>query len=419
MRALLSPVSQLVPRSFACLLVALLFLMMAPRTVSGAEGPGGLDWPQYGGLQRNFISEETGWNTDWATKEPVVAWSHEIGIGFSSMAVADGRVYSMGHDSEKDTVFCFDAATGAEVWKHSYPAPLIDKYYEGGPGGTPTVDGDRVYTLGKAGDFICFDAATGKIHWQKNIKDEHGAKQPEWAFACSPLIEGDWILLEVGKTLAFEKKTGKLVWESSDYGTAYSTPVAFDLNGKRYLAVFPEHGLVILDANNGAEISKQRWETNYGVNAASPVVQGNKVFVSSGYNRGCGLYELTPSGETKPVWENKNMRNHFTTSILWKGHLYGFDESDLKCLNLETGEETWLQEDLGKGTLMIADGKLLILSEKGELVLAEPSPESFKELGRVQVLSGKCWTVPVLSHGRLYARNAKGDLVCVDLSGAS
>ncbi|MCG3197926.1 MAG: Outer membrane protein assembly factor BamB [bacterium] len=417
MRPLHLRVAQLSVPTAACLLLTLLAVF--PPVARGADPSAGLDWPQYGGVMRNFTSEETGWNRDWAAREPAVVWSHEIGIGFSSMAVAGGRVYAMGYADDKDTVFCFDATTGDEIWKHSYPAPLLDKYYEGGPGGSPTVDGDRVYTLSKTGDFFCFDAATGKIHWQKNIKTEHGAKQPEWAFACSPLIEGDWVILEVGKTLAFDRKSGKLIWESSDYGAAYSTPVAFDLNGRRCLAVFPEHGLVILDAKNGKEISKQRWETNYGVNAASPVVQGNKVFVSSGYNRGCGLFELTPTGEAKPVWENKNMRNHFSTTLLWKGHLYGFDESDLKCLDLATGEEKWFQDGLGKGSLMIADGNLVILSEKGELVLAEPSPEGYKELGRTQILSGKCWTVPVLSHGRLFARNAKGDLVCVDLSGAS
>jgi len=140
------------------------------------------------------------------------------------------------------------------------------------------------------------------------------------------------------------------------------------------------------------------------------------VFVSSGYNRGATLVKVE-GNKTSTVWEDKNMRNHFNSCLLWKGHLYGIDEDQLRCLVFDTGEVKWTEKSVGKGSLLIADGKLIVLSDKGELMVADPSPEGFKPISRAQVLSGKCWTTPVLSNGRIYCRNAAGDVVCLDVSG--
>lgn len=375
------------------------------------------DWPTYGGPTRNWTSTETGWLSQWSAEGPKKLWEAEVGIGFSSFTVADGKVYTMGWADEKDTVFCFDAETGQKIWTHSYPAALLDKMHEGGPCGTPTVDGDKVYTLSKVGDFFCLDAATGKVIWSKDVKAVLGAVVPEWAFAGSALIEGQMVILDVGIIAAFDKASGEVLWKTEDYKAAYSTPSAVDLEGTRCLLCFPEYGLVILDMKTGKELSKFRWETKYGVNAASPIVLGNKVFLSSGYNKGCVLLEMSLGKEPVVIWQNKKLRTQMNTAVLYNGFFYGFDEDVLTCLDMKTGKPTWEQEDLGKGSLMLADGKFIILSDKGELVIAEANSEAFKEISRSQVLGTKCWTVPVLANGRIYCRNASGNVVCVDVKG--
>ncbi len=376
------------------------------------------DWPTFGGPNRNWTSQETGWLAQWPAEGPKKLWEAEVGTGFSSFTVANGKVYTMGWANEQDTVYCFDAETGAKVWTHSYKAPLLDKYYEGGPGGTPTVDGDKVYTLSKVGDFFCLDAATGKVVWSKDVKTELGAIVPEWAYACSPLIEGQMVILDVGILAAFDKTSGNVIWKSEDYKAAYSSPMAVDIEGTRCVASMPEFGLVILDMKTGKEYCKLRWETKYGVNAANPVVVGgNKLFISSGYKKGCALLEISLGKEPAIVWQNKKLCNFFNTSVLSSGFVYGFDDDILVCLDANTGKVAWDQEDLGKGSLLLSDGKLIILSEQGELVIAEASSEGFKEISRAQVVGTKCWTVPVLANGRIYCRNEKGTVVCVDVKG--
>lgn len=191
-----------------------------------------------------------------------------------------------------------------------------------------------------------------------------------------------------------------------------------NLDGRAAFAAFPEFGLVVIDAKDGSEICRHEWETNYGVNAAMPIVTGNKVFISSGYNRGCALLEIT-EGAAKVLWENTNMRNQMNPCILWEGHLYGFDDKSLACIDYETGETKWSEGGLGKGSLTFADGKLICLSDRGELVLVKAIPTGYEELSRLQVLGGRdLWTQPVIAEGKIFARNnAQGDLVAVDVSG--
>jgi outer membrane protein assembly factor BamB len=174
-----------------------------------------------------------------------------------------------------------------------------------------------------------------------------------------------------------------------------------------------------VDPKNGNELWSYPWKTSHDVNAADPIVQDDFVFISSGYNHGAALLRIA-NGKPERIWENKQMRNQHNNSVLLDGALYGIDgdnNSDLKCLEFKTGDVKWAQKGLGKGALMAADGKLIVLSEKGELVIAAADPSAFKPLARWQVLGGRCWTAPVLSHGRIYCRNAAGDLVCVDVSG--
>ena len=318
------------------------------------------DWPQWRGPARTGISEEKGWLQAWPAEGPKILWQAALGTGFSSFATQGDRVYTLGHKDGKDVVWCLNANTGEEVWKFEYPAALYDIQHEGGPSSTPTIDGDRVYTLSKQGDVFCLNAATGAKIWHDVLPEDLGAEIPRWGFSGSPVVSGELLILDAG-------------------------PVA-DL--------YP-------------------WGRE--VNAAAPIVSGNKILVSSSYNQGAALVEVA-NGKQTQLWKNANMRNHINSSVKWNDHVYGFDDKDLRCIDFNTGEPTWTQDGLGKGSLMLADGKLIILSESGELVLAEAAPDAFKELARAQVLGGKCWTVPVLSNGKVFCRNAAGDMVCVSLA---
>jgi len=382
------------------------------------------DWPQWRGPNRDGISTEKGWLSSWPEEGPKELWRISVGKGYSSVTVSNGRVYTMGNTEGTDTVYCLDANTGDVIWQHPYSCTTNSGGHPG-PASTPTVDGKYVYTLSREGHFFCLNADSGEVVWSKHVNTDFGAKSPEWDFASSPLILNDMIIADVGITLALDKATGDLIWKTKDYGEAwniknhgggYSSPFAFHLNGAQRLAVFNSSGLVILNPKDGQELLLHPWKTSYNVNAVTPIVSGDKVFISSGYNVGCALVKVSGDKPTA-IWQHKQMKNQFNSCVLWEEHLYGFDESTLKCLDFQTGDVKWKQRGLGKGSLMLADGKLIIMGDKGALVIAEASPEGFKEISRAKVLSGLCWTVPVLSGGKLYCRSHPGDLVCLDVSG--
>ena len=375
------------------------------------------DWPCFRGPDHDGISKETGWSVTWPAEGPKKLWKAKVGIGFASFAVRAERVYTTGNLKENDVVFCFDANTGAEVWKYSYPAKLDPKYYEGGPSATPTVDGDRVFTFSKRGVIHCLDAAKGTVIWSKNLMEELKAKMPTWGFAGSVLIEGDLAIVNIGTAgAALNKNTGKVVWSSGDEEAGYATAVPCAVGGQRAVALVIRQDVVALGVKDGKELWRFPWKTEYDVNAADPILAGSKVFISSGYNHGGGVFDVSTQPANK-LWENKNMRNHFNSCVLWQGHLYGVDDNQLRCLDFNAGDVKWTEKSVGKGSLILADGKLIVLSEKGELMVADASPTAFKPLARAQVLGGKCWSTPVLANGKIYCRNAAGDVVGVDVSG--
>lgn len=375
------------------------------------------DWPHWRGPDYNGISKETGWSATWTGESPKQLWKAKVGTGFASFAVSNGRAYTTGNAKDQDTVFCFDASTGEEIWKHSYPAKLDPKYYEGGTSATPTVDDDRVFTFSKRGMVHCLDAARGTVIWSKNLAEEVKAEMPTWGFAGSVLIEGDLAILNIGSAGAgLDKKTGKVVWSSGTAASGYSSGVPFGSGNERAVMMAIERDVVAIKARDGKEVWRFPWKTQYDVNAADPILFDGKVFISSGYNHGGGVFDVG-SNPPREIWNNKNMRNHMNSSVLWQGHIYGVDENQLRCLDFNTGQVKWTDKASGKGSLMLADGKLIVLSDKGELIVADAAPSGFKPLSRRQVLGGKCWTVPVLANGKIYCRNAAGDVVCLDVSG--
>ncbi len=378
------------------------------------------DWPNWRGPNHNGISNETGWFTTWPEAGPKVLWEKTLGPGFASMAVSKGRVYAMGNIKDNDILYCLDADTGKEIWKKSYPCPIFKKQHEGGPSATPTVNGDSVYTFSKNGDAIRFKTATGEVVWHKKLNKDLGFKHPRWYFASSALIIDKMVILNVGSYgIALNKADGSVIWDNGKSAAGYSTAVPFTMDGKKCIALFTAKEMVALVPKTGKILWKIPWKTSYDVNAADAIIEGNKIFLSSGYNTGCAVYTFGSSDFTED-WKNKNIRNHFNSCVLWKGYIYGVDDGkSVSCLDFKTGEVKWAQKGFGKGSLMLADGKLIILSDKGKLAIAEASPTEYKELASAQILpKKKCWTVPVLANGRIYARNnPDGQLVCLDVSG--
>ncbi len=387
-------------------LLAGLFLLAA------ASGAGADDWPVFRGPSRNGISAEKA--QPWSS----IAWTGEVGTGFSSMVVAKGRVVTLGNANDTDTIYCFDAEKGSVLWTHAYPSLLGDHYFEGGTTHTPTIDGDRVYTLGRWGDAFCFDLATGKILWSAKLQKDAGFPTPAWGFGGSPVVHGELLLLNVGDAgLALDKNSGKPVWKSEAKECAYSTPYLVGRGDETLMILGSSKSYVAVNAKTGAEAWRVKWITQYGVNAADPIVSGDKMFLSTGYSKGGALFKIG-KGDPEVIWQSRVLRSQMNPAVLIGGHLYGVDgdtteKTFLKCVEFETGNEKWSQPIAGSGSVTAAGGDLVVLSGAGELMIAPASPEGFKPSHRAKVADGKWWTVPVIANGRLYCRNSEGQVVCL------
>jgi outer membrane protein assembly factor BamB len=376
------------------------------------------DWPQWRGPDRNGISSEKV-SAVWPSEGPKVLWQASVGTGFSSLSVSQGRVYTMGNTNNQDTIWCFDANTGKPLWHHSYAAQLSPQWYEGGPGSTPTVDSGRVFTISKWGDVFCLDAATGAALWQRDLRQD-GVKPNRWGFAGSPLIRGNAVILNAGSAgIALDRASGRVVWSTGTNAAGYASPTSFDTGGATSVLIFAAKHLVALDPQSGRELWRQLWETGWDTNNTDPLTYGEHVFISS-FTRGCGLLSVK-NGKPSLIYTNGLMYSHLSPGVRLGEYLYAFNgeakkDTDLRCLHLPTGELKWTRKAPAFGSLIMADGKLIVLSDKGELLLAEASPSAFTPLARAKVLSGVCWTPPALANGQLYVRNAKGELRCLELA---
>jgi outer membrane protein assembly factor BamB len=373
------------------------------------------DWPQWRGKNRDGISPEK-LSASWPDAGPKTLWRANVGTGFSSVSISRGRAYTMGNKEDKDTIWCLDAATGKELWKHAYGSQLGPQYYEGGPGATPTVTPDRVFTISKWGQVFCLEAASGKIVWQQDLRTQN-IQPNRWGFAGSPLLWQDLVILNAGAAgTALEAATGKIAWSTGTNATGYASPVLFKTNGREIVLIFAAKHLVAVDPRTGKEIWRHPWETGWDTNNPDPIPYKDSIFISS-YSRGCAL--LRPKGnKLEVVYESKALHNHLSPGIVLGDYLYAFNgearrETDFRCLHLPTGELKWQQKSPAFGSLITANGSLIILSEKGELQMGAASPAAFKTVSRAQVLGGLCWTPPSLANGRIYVRNAAGDLLCL------
>ena len=387
--------------------------------IRSVNGP----WPQWRGPRQDGISIETGLLNAWPRGGPAEVWSTQIGLGYSSVAVVGKRLYTMDMRKTYEYVRCLDVDTGREVWNHEYQGAYKNQFGSG-PRGTPTVCQGRVYSIGATGILHCLSAEDGRVLFQVDLLDKFHAKNLTWGISGSPLVHAGMVFANPGgkggnSVVAIDAGTGETIWRGLDDKAGYATPLLVDLDGLQAVVFFTGDALVGVSASRGEELFRQPWKTRYDCNIATPIFSKGLLFTSSGYGTGCALFQLTRRGEgisARQIYQNRNMRNHFSTCVLHDGHLYGFDEAFLSCLELRTGERKWTKRGFGKGSITMADGHLFILSDKGKLCLARPSPQDYQEINSFQALAGKCWTVPVIANGRLYVRNEE-ILRCFDLRG--
>jgi outer membrane protein assembly factor BamB len=390
----------------------------------------GEDWPQWQGPTLNNFAHEQ----EWSLEDAKIRWKANVGIGYSSVVVSNGKAYTMGHNGKREggfeTVYCLDAMSGDQIWADSYEADPVDYLHKGGPCATPCVKGDNLFTLSKDGRLKCFEAANGKVIWERDMLVASGMNQPpEYGFVASPRVINDRLIVEAGKTYALRPESGITDWVSKDYKPAYGTPAPFKHKTRKFLATLKMDGIVILDSMNGQTQATYEWLTSYRTNATTLVPLSNsRLFLSTGYKRGCAVFELregalaTEDKSLRTVWENTKLCNHMNQSIVFEGYVYGFDGNahmpqpkSLVCLDLDTGEEMWRAgQELVCGSLIASGRRFILLGERGQLLEAPISPKEFKPTHEIHALGQRCWTPPSLANGMIYARNDKGDVVCVD-----
>ena len=369
------------------------------------------NWPQWRGPNRDGISKETGLLKEWPAEGPPLLWKATgAGRGFSSFSIANGRLFTMGLRGDREFVIAFDVATGKEAWATPHGGAFRNDRGDG-PRGTPTVDGDRVYALGGNGDLSAIEARTGKIAWTKNILREFGGRNITWGISESPLIVGNKVLVNPGGTdasiVALNKSDGSVIWKSQSDKAGYSSAIPLQVNGGTQVIFFTSQRAVGLNLNDGKLLWEYARPSNNVANAATPIARGNRVFISSDYGTGGGVVEIKPDGTAQELWFTKDMRNHHSSSVLVGDHLYGFSSSILTAMKFDTGEVSWRDRSVGKGSLVFADGRLYLFSEKGVVGLAEAAPTGYVERGRFSIQAGnlETWTHPVVAGGRLYLRD--------------
>jgi outer membrane protein assembly factor BamB len=371
------------------------------------------DWPQLRGPARDGISTETGLLRAWPEGGPRVVWRKPLGEGYSGLSVVGGRIYTMYGRGADEFVACLDAANGTEIWRFRIDTNWKDSMGNG-PRSTPTVDGGTVYALSSGAKLVAIDAREGTRRWGRDLKAEYGAQVPRWGVSGSVHVEGDRVIVEVGgkagaALVAFQREDGAEAWRSLSGEPGYSTPLAITVSGLRQIVVFSAKGLRAVAPKDGKLLWELPWETSYDVNAAMPIfVPPDRLFISSGYDVGGALLRIRVTegkASVQSVWQNREMKNQFSTSVIQGGVIYGFDDKTLKAVNLETGETRWRTRGLGHGSLTVADGMLIVLGDSGVLLIADATGEAYKERARLQLFNGKTWTVPTLADGRLYVRD--------------
>ncbi len=414
---------------------------LAAVAPSATCADGAPDWPQFHGPNRDAICTETGLLQEWPDGGPELLWKLQgLGRGYSTIAIADGRFYTMGDrkgddGEESQYVIAYDLASREELWATRVGPPHKD----GGPRCTPTVDGALTYVIGTEGDLVCVETATGAVRWKKSFPNDFGGKMMSiWHYSESPLVDGDKLVCTPGgpeaAIVALDKRSGDTIWECTltDFGTrgkdgaGYTSIVAADIDGVRQYVTVLGRGAVGVCAETGKFLWGYNRIANRVANITSPIVRGNYVFVTTSYKTGSALLKVTRSGEkfdVEEVWFNgpKEFENHHGGVVLIGDHLYGGDGQNKGtpvCLELLTGEIAWKEKAPagGSAAVLYADGHLVFRYDSGLVVLVEATPEAYKVKGqfRLPVKNGPGWPHPVIHQGKLYFRD-HDVLLCYDV----
>jgi len=384
------------------------------------------DWAEFRGADRDGVIRGVRIRTDWDKNPPRQVWRHRVGPAWSSVIIVDGRLFTQEQRGDQETVVCYDAATGKEVWAHADAARFYESVSGAGPRATPTFADGRLYTLGATGILNCLDAATGKPHWTRDIAAEASAKPPQWGFSGSPLVIDGLVIAFAGgegdkNLLAYRTATGEPAWTAAAGASSYSSPQLVTLSGARQCLMLTDHGLNSVDPLTGAALWKSGVVMPGAPRTVQPHVVGpTQLLVGTLELTGMARIEVKKEGDVLNVsqlWSSKDLKPEFPDFVVHEGNAYGFDLNVFCCIDANTGRRQWKEGRYGRGQVMLlADQSLLlVLSETGELVLLNADPKRHDELSRFPALTGKTWSHPVIAHGRLYVRNAE-EMACYDVT---
>ncbi len=382
------------------------------------------DWPKWLGPRGDGISQEGAIAEQWPVDGPKQLWEKPAGAGYASPVAVDGKVYVFGVMDGSDTLTCYDAESGEQVWSQGYPRS--DKADYEGTRATPTIEGSRIYTLGEGGDLTCRELADGSQVWQVNVLSESATQRLMWGCASSPLIVGDLVYVQTGEggpvAVAVNKETGEVAWKSQAQGKAgYATITHIDVEGTPQLVIFAGTQVLGVDPQAGTTLWEHPWRTKYDVNAATPVYRDGHLFISSEYNHGCAMLKLSAGGAEK-LWEKRDVQCKFQPPILDGDHLYANSAGKLVCMSWPDGEilwKGWRDLELGSGgSILRWQDKLLVMSERGALGLVKATPEGAELIGMVELFDEpQVWSTPLLYNGKLYAKSDER-FVCLDVAAA-
>ena len=392
-------------------LAVLAFTVLTALALSAA------DWPQFLGPNRDGVYTGT---DIAASPKPALLWKKDVGQGFSAPVVAEGKLLLFHRDANKETVEAFDPASGKRIWATDSPAAYRDDFgFDEGPRATPTVVGGRVYTHGADGFIQALDLPSGKRLWSVDTRQKFEVRKGFFGAVCSPLVEGNAVLISVGGSngaglVAFHKDTGKQLWSATNDEAGYGSPAIATIAGARHALFFNRAGLTDVDPASGKVRFQFPWRarSHATVNAATPVVSGDLVFLSASYGTGAVLLQIQPSGP-KQVWSSDDaMSNHYATTVLRDGYLYGFhgrqeEGPSLRSIEFKTGKVQWNLDRYGAGTVTLAGDRLIVVRENGELVVAQANPKEFRSVAKAQLLPGTIRAYPAIADGRLYVRDTK------------
>jgi outer membrane protein assembly factor BamB len=386
------------------------------------------DWPQWRGLNRDSVWREKGLPEKFPSDGLSPRWKLPIGGGYGGIAVAGGRVYVMDRQTkprEVERVLCLDAATGKQLWVREYVVDYNKMDYGNGPRSTPTVHDGRVYTFGAVGHLHCLDAGAGEVVWLHDTVREFKGRVPMWGHACSPLVDGDRLLVQIGGEnaclAAFDRKSGKEIWRALPDRPGYSSPLLIDGKFGKLLVYWTAEHLNVHDPATGKVRVQVPHTTEYDVTISDPVWHDGVLLVSD-YWTGSLAYQLNDRGDDlKLLWQGKRLSLLMSTPLARDGHTYALDkDKGLKCIELKTGKVKWEGEFITprgrnpQASLIWAGDHTLIFNELGELIIARLSPEKFSELSKTAIIRDGTWANPAYTDGCIFGRNDK-EIVCVPL----